>query len=71
MNSKHVNISELKKALNKHKSVKIGPHIISNIPNYSYRLYHIETGDIKHYDSLEQILKEYNNFNKDKQMSIL
>jgi len=70
MDKENVNINEVKKALNKHKSVKIGDIIISNIPNYSYRIYNIETGDIKHYNSLEQILKDYNNFEKNEQMSI-
>jgi hypothetical protein len=70
-NSKNVNISELKKALDKHKSVKIGHVVISNIRNFKYRVYNTGTGKITFYESLDLILKDVNYFEKDKQLSIL
>lgn len=71
INSKNVNISELKKALYKHKSVKIGHVVISNIPKLRLRVYDTSTGKITFYNSLDLILKDHNYFEKDKQMSIL
>ena len=71
IDDKEVRIKEMRKALDKHKSVKVGDYVISNIPKLRYRLYHTGTGKITYYNSLDLILEDVNYFEKDKQMSIL
>ena len=68
---KEIKINEIRKALNKHKSVKVGNVVISNIPKLRLRVYDTTTGKIRYYNSLELILEDYNYFEKNKQMSIL
>ena len=71
IDTKDIKLKEIRKALDKHKSVKVGDYVISNIPKLRYRLYHTGTGKITFYNSLDLILKDVNFFEKNKQMSIL
>jgi hypothetical protein len=71
IDSKEVKISKIREELNKHKSVKIGHVVISNIPNFKYRVYNTGTGKTMFYEDLDLILKDHNYFEKHKQMSIL
>jgi len=71
IDTKDIKLKEIRKALDKHKSVKVGHVVISNIRNFKYRVYDMGTGKTTFYEDLELILKDYNYFERDKQMSIL
>ena len=68
---KDVKTNEIKKALDKNKTVKVGQYVITKIPKFRYRLYDSSTKKTTFYNSLDLILKDVNYFEKNKQMSIL